>query len=130
MMGQELMNSKVLESDYAIYIRQFRDLCILVSAYGYPRIQADWAVYIRGLDPRLQEMVNAVYSLTMTGDSNKDEYLAADILSQASPGKDNKSWDQSSSSQDKRDLSKFKSQMSILQTTSPVDDAVSYMPSV
>jgi len=47
--------------------------------------------YIRGLDPRLQEMANAVYSLTMTGDSNKDEYLAADILSQASPGKDNKS---------------------------------------
>ena len=44
---QELMSCKVLRNDYAIYIRRFQDLCILVSAYGYPRIQADWAVHTR-----------------------------------------------------------------------------------
>ena len=48
--------------------------------------------YIRGLDPRLQEMANAIYPLTMAGDSNKDEYLAADIFESSIPGgKDNKS---------------------------------------
>ena len=86
--------------------------------------------YIRGLNPRLREMANAVYPLTMQRVSNKVEYSAVDILSQTPLGKDNKSWDQSSSSQDKRDISRFQSQMSILPATPPVDDAMSYMPSV
>ena len=43
--------------------------------------------YIRGLDPRLQEMANAVYPLTMQDVLNKVEYLAGDILSQTPPGK-------------------------------------------
>jgi len=94
------MNFKVLENDYAIYIRRFQDLCILVSAYGYPRIQANWAVYTR-TRPSTQEMANAEYPLTMTDVSNKVEYLAVDIVSQAPPGKDNESRDQSGSPEGK-----------------------------
>jgi len=99
-MEQELMDLRMLGNDYAAYTHRFQELCILVPHIGTPESR-QVEQYIRGLDPRLQEVATAVYPPTMQNVLNKVECLADDILSQAPPGKDNKSRDQSGSSEGK-----------------------------
>jgi hypothetical protein len=81
-MEQELLSHKMMGTDHATYTNRFRELCRLVPHLVAPeskRIE----MYIRGLNPQLQEMAAMTYPFTIQDVMTNVKRLADDMLESA-----------------------------------------------